>query len=194
MDSVLILAIIFGITTVFLIIKTLSFQNLIKKMESDKNSLESFNTRIDQAKKELEIIINRIEVLQIQKEKEELKLKNIPKNDSVEMTIKEFREITNKLVQQIKSFKEKEAIINFLKYDLTYIDTASTSYDIIEMQKELPLNQLVASISESGKIEWTVISKVKNSNLIIGKPKLRVEFYSEILKTIKRLTEKKKCS
>jgi hypothetical protein len=147
------------------------------------------SNQIEEKKIELENIEERINILRIQKDKEKLNLKVVPEKNYVYMTVGEFKELSNKFIENLPESVEKQAIINFLAINLTYIDSARATYDLIEIKNELPLEKLIAYIDDTGKIIWSVIDEVPNPNLIIGKPKLRVEYYTQIIDLIKKLSK-----
>ena len=106
------------------------------------------------------------------------------------MTLGEFRTITNKLIDTISPSQDKDSFSRFLKIDLTFIDTAKTIRETLELKKEVSMEKMVAVIQPDGRINWVHLDEANGENLIIGHPIKRTEYYSEIVKLMNSLISK----
>ncbi|MGJ8734441.1 MAG: hypothetical protein ACSHW4_14895 [Cellulophaga sp.] len=174
----------------FLIFTNLKIKSKLNEYNSVfsiyQKNLEAIKNKIKKETNKFEKIENDISLIKIQKVKEILNIKEIPTDDYVNLTISQFREITNNLIQNMENSTEKDAIINFLKIDLSFIDLSKAIFDNLILERKVEIEKQVAVITDSGKIEWCDISNVSNVKLVIGQPIKRNEYYNKIIILIQK--------
>jgi hypothetical protein len=114
----------------------------------------------------------------------------IDKTDNYQgMTIGNFRSITNGLLASITDSESKTKLHEFLQLDLSAIDLARTEYELHTVERKMIMNEVVGVIG-NGRINWKEQKDIVDSDLQIGVPKKRVEFYNEVINLMKQLAKK----
>ncbi|WP_036156207.1 hypothetical protein [Maribacter forsetii] len=172
----------------YLILDNIKIRKILNEYNSEfserQKSLKLIEIKISKNRKEFANIERELFNIRIQKEKEKLMLSKLPTEEYTNLTINQFRKITNNLIQKVENSIEKESIINFLKFDLSYIDLSKVTFENLELNREVEIEKQVAIITNSGKIQWRNSADNLNVNLIIGKPLKRIEYYNKVIELI----------